>query len=149
MSPVDPTPPPNATNLRVIDEFRNSGGLVATGGIGRRLILLHHVGRRTGQMRVTPVSAMPDGDGAWVVVAAPTRAPREPGWAVNIRATPALYVETESGIVAVVARELLGTERSATWEAFQRYMADLGNSENHPTWPYPLFRLERHAPTAR
>jgi deazaflavin-dependent oxidoreductase (nitroreductase family) len=139
---TDDTRMPNEINLSMIREFRANGGTVTAGGFGSRLILLHHIGAKTGQLRVTPLAAMPDGN-AWVVVAAPNRAPQEPAWAANLRANPEVYLEAGPEIVTVTARRLDGDEYDTAFRAFTEYMADIGDPSNNPDWHFPFFRLER------
>ena len=38
-------------NEMIIEEFRSNGGTVTTAGFGRSLVLLHHVGARSGEER--------------------------------------------------------------------------------------------------
>src|SRR4051794_26751455 len=71
----------------------------ATGGrVGRRLpglppmLLLHHVGSRTGKQRTTPLVYMPD-DEDFVVVAAKGGHPKDPVWVHNLRAAPEAEVQ--------------------------------------------------------
>ncbi|TPW68804.1 nitroreductase family deazaflavin-dependent oxidoreductase, partial [Schumannella sp. 10F1B-5-1] len=39
-------------NQRIVDEFRANDGTVETAGFGRHLVLVHHVGARSGVERV-------------------------------------------------------------------------------------------------
>ena len=56
-------------NEQVIDDFRANGGRV--GGLyeGAPIILVHHVGAKTGTKRVSPVMYFPQEDGGMVIVA--------------------------------------------------------------------------------
>ncbi|WP_433479190.1 nitroreductase/quinone reductase family protein [Spirillospora sp. CA-142024] len=55
----------NDLNTRVIEEFRANGGHAGGSLSGTPMLLLHHVGARSGIERVTPLacSRRPDGGG--------------------------------------------------------------------------------------
>jgi hypothetical protein len=65
-------------NAQVIEEFRANGGKVGGMFEGRPLLLLHHVGARSGTARVAPLVYLPDGD-RYVVFASKAGAPENPG----------------------------------------------------------------------
>ncbi|WP_352244550.1 nitroreductase/quinone reductase family protein [Actinoplanes sp. NBRC 103695] len=74
---------PNDFNLGIIAEFRRSSGRVESHRFASRVVLLHHIGARTGRMRVTPLGAMPYEDSR-IVVGVPTPS-GGPTWAMNLR----------------------------------------------------------------
>lgn len=103
-------------NDRVIADFRTHGGRVQ--GFGSGLVLLHSTGARSGEERINPVAAIPDGD-AWFVCASLRGAPTNPAWYFNLIAHPDAVIETPEGTVAVQATELTDAEE---WEAaFARF----------------------------
>src|SRR4051812_31991904 len=55
-------------------------------------LVLTHTGARTGQQRITPLACMPDGDGAWYVVASNFGQLHHPAWSANLMKTPAARV---------------------------------------------------------
>ncbi len=68
-----------AFNTQVIEEFRANEGRV--GGIceGEDLLLLHHVGAKSGERHVNPLAFHED-DGRWVIFASKAGAPTNPAW---------------------------------------------------------------------
>ena len=56
-------------NQNIIDEFRANDGTVTTAGFGRSLVLLHHVGAKSGVERVTPVMGLRQDADTWLVAA--------------------------------------------------------------------------------
>jgi deazaflavin-dependent oxidoreductase (nitroreductase family) len=68
------------------------------------MLLLDHVGARSGRRRTTPLVYMPDGD-SFVIVAAKGGHPENPSWVYNVRAHPQTEVQLGSRRVAVRARE--------------------------------------------
>jgi hypothetical protein len=54
-------------NTCIIEEFGANGGKVSVDFDGCPLILLHHLGSKSGTERVTPVACFPQSDGRLVV----------------------------------------------------------------------------------
>src|SRR5512138_1681824 len=88
---------PNDRNQGIITEFRANAGKVGGFFAGKSLLILHTVGKRTGQEHVTPVAYVRDGD-RFVVIASKGGAPTHPDWYRNLCAHPLVTVEvgTES-----------------------------------------------------
>lgn len=83
-------------NTQVIEEFRANGGAVdqAMGGLfkGKALLILHHTGAKTGQLRTNPL-VYATHEGSYVVAATKGGAPTDPHWFLNVRANPDVTVE--------------------------------------------------------
>ena len=65
-------------NQQIIDEFRANDGTVETMGFGRGLVLVHHLGARSGEERINPVANIREDDGSRLIAASaagPTRTP--------------------------------------------------------------------------
>ncbi|RDI44724.1 nitroreductase/quinone reductase family protein [Nocardia mexicana] len=122
-------------NARIIAEVRANAGYAAWSseaefaagrpvpprisgfdGPGMPLILVHHVGARTGRERISPLFYLPVGDG-WAVFATHGGSPQHPAWYRNLMANPRVTVETGRETVAVVARLAQGEERERIWAA--------------------------------
>jgi len=73
-------------------------------------LLLHTVGTRSGQTRITPVRYLADGD-RYLVVASKAGSDRKPDWYWNLRANPDVTVEVGDETIAVHATALTGAER--------------------------------------
>ncbi|MEN2741163.1 nitroreductase/quinone reductase family protein [Microbacterium sp. X-17] len=129
-------------NALIIDEFRRNGGHVETEGFGDRLILLHTTGARTGAARVNPLMGIPTDDG-WLVAASKGGAPEEPAWAHNLRAHPAIQVETGTGTVPTTAVELRGAERDAAWQRFTAASSGFASYEKRTKRTIAVFHLVR------
>lgn len=132
-------------NRTVIDTFRSQGGTVPR--FGRALVLLHHVGAKTGAERVSPVAAIPDGDG-WLIAASKAGAPDNPAWFHNLLAQPDVRIEVPDGddgvaTVPVRAVRLEGAERDAAWERFTAMSSGFADYERRTTRVIPVLRLER------
>lgn len=101
-------------NTRIIEEFRANKGVV--GGVfeGWDLLLLHHVGARSGTERVSPLAYQPVEPG-FAIFASKGGADTHPDWYHNLVANPETKVEVGDEIVNVVARVASGEEREHIW----------------------------------
>lgn len=107
-------------NTRVIEEFRANDGRVGPPFEGATMILVHHLGARSGTERISPLRWFPDGD-RYVIVASAAGAPKHPDWYHNLLAHPDVVVEVGHGPQARVethevhVEELTGAERERIW----------------------------------
>lgn len=83
-------------------------------GLGQPVLLLHALGARTGEPRVTPLLYTPRGED-FVLVASKAGAERHPAWYHNLIAHPEVEVEVDGGLVLVRAHEAEGAEREELW----------------------------------
>ncbi|HWI72041.1 MAG TPA: nitroreductase family deazaflavin-dependent oxidoreductase [Baekduia sp.] len=96
--------------------YRLSGGRL--GGTFDRapVLLLHHVGRKSGEARVAPLIYLHDGDDL-VVVASYGGAPKHPAWFHNVRAQPETVIEVGRERRPVTAHVASDQERERLWPA--------------------------------
>jgi deazaflavin-dependent oxidoreductase (nitroreductase family) len=102
---------PDSYDQDVIAEFRARGGIVGGRLGGLSLLLLHHVGAKSGAERVTPLAYWRIGNGAVAVLASNYGAPRHPGWYHNVMAHPTATAEIGAATWAVRARVAPPDER--------------------------------------
>ena len=132
-------------NEMVIDEFRANGGVVTEAApFGSSLVLLHTVGAKSGEPRISPVFSLADGD-SWLVAASMAGAPSNPAWYHNLIAHPDASIEVghdgEVRTVDVVATELQGADRDAAWERFKEASDGFGAYEQRTSRTIPVLRL--------
>jgi deazaflavin-dependent oxidoreductase (nitroreductase family) len=84
---------------------------------GTPLLLLHHIGAKSGASRVNPVAYLPD-DARYLIWAANGGAPKHSAWYQNLKAHPNTTIEIGSETIDVVAEEAMGT--SATVSLLKR-----------------------------
>ncbi len=101
---------PGDFHERVIEEFRANDGKVGGALDGKPLLLLHHLGAKSGASRVNPVAYLRDGD-RYVVFGLAIGSPTNPAWYHNLIANPRTTVEVGTDTIAVVASEAVGEER--------------------------------------
>ena len=82
----------NEFNRGVIEEFRSSAGQVAGNFEGWPMILVNHVGAKSGKAYTTPLVYTRDGDD-FVVIASKGGAPDDPQWFRNLVANPNITIE--------------------------------------------------------
>jgi deazaflavin-dependent oxidoreductase (nitroreductase family) len=121
----------------------------ATGGrVGGRLpglpslLLLDHVGARSGKLRTTPLVYMPDGAN-FLVVASKGGHPRDPGWLHNLRAHPDTEVQIGGERIEVRAREADAAERRRLWPKAGAYNPHWQRYRKRTSREIPLVLLER------
>ena len=117
--------------------YRVTGGLIGQRVPGLpSLLLLDHVGARTGKRRTTPLVYMPVGDD-FVVVASKGGFPDHPGWLYNLRACPDTEVQIGRRRVRVHATEASDDERRRIWPRA---------IEHNPHWDRYQQRTDRQIP---
>jgi deazaflavin-dependent oxidoreductase (nitroreductase family) len=120
----------------------------ATGGrVGGRLpglpslLLLDHVGAKSGTLRTTPLVYMPDG-GNFLVVASKGGYSKHPGWLHNLRAHPDTEVQIGRRRVRVRAREADAQERAGLWPRAAEYNPHWARYRTRTPREIPLVLLE-------
>ena len=94
--------------------YEKSDGRIGA-SIGRRpMLLLRHVGRKTGQARTSPLLYVRDGDN-YAVIASKGGDPKHPGWFHNLTADPDVEIQIGRKRIPVRARVAEGDERARIW----------------------------------
>lgn len=119
-----------------------------TGGrIGARLpltppmLLLDHVGARSGAHRTTTLVYMHDG-GRFVVFAGKGGHAHNPAWLYNLRAHPDTEIQLGDRRIAVHAHEAVGDERARLWPQAMTYTAHWRRYARRTQREIPLVILE-------
>ena len=97
--------------------YRKTGGRLGAkvpGGRGR-MLLLDHVGAKSGTLRTSPLLYVPDGENL-VMVASKGGFPKNPAWFHNLRANPVTYVQVDGERHRVKARVASAEERPRLWD---------------------------------
>ncbi|MEU7765792.1 nitroreductase family deazaflavin-dependent oxidoreductase [Nocardia sp. NPDC049190] len=134
----------DAMNREVIREFRENDGKV--GGVfeGKPLVLVHHIGAKSGIERIAPLVPFLDDDRIYIF-ASKGGADSDPHWYGNLVAHPEVTVELGTETFSATARVLTGAERDeiyAEQSAVQPQFADYQRSTKRLI---PVIELVRRA----
>ncbi|MEU2042233.1 nitroreductase/quinone reductase family protein [Nocardia niwae] len=134
--------PPSEWNRAVVNEFRANGGKV--GGVyeGLSLVLVHHIGVRSGIERITPLVPFVL-DNRLFVFASKAGADEDPAWYHNLVAQPKTTIEFGAETYPAIARVLTGAERDeicAEQSAAQPAYAEFQRQTNRVI---PVIELQR------
>jgi deazaflavin-dependent oxidoreductase (nitroreductase family) len=131
-------------NTQIIELFRANHGVVGGPFEGKRLVLLHHIGRRSGQERITPLVSAMDGS-AYLVCGSSGGAPRDPVWVGNIEAGSG-ETAIEVGDETLRAKATVVDSNSPDWERlyglWSAYWPDSKQYEANTSRKFPIIRLE-------
>ena len=133
---------PSDRNQKIIEEFRANEGKVGGYFEGAPMILIHHVGARSGTERVNPLVYLPDGKDM-VIAATKGGAPTNPDWYFNLKAHPRIMAEVGTEAFPVEATEVTGAERDELWRRLVELRPGFGEYEKKTTRVFPMFRLTR------
>jgi deazaflavin-dependent oxidoreductase (nitroreductase family) len=96
--------------------YRRTGGRLGHSipGVQGKMLLLDHVGARSGTKRTSPLLYVEDGDDV-VIVASKGGFPKHPAWYHNLIANPDTTVQIGSELRRVHARVAAPEERERPW----------------------------------
>ena len=124
--------------------YRASGGLIGhrLPGISAPILLLDHVGARSGTKRTSPLLYLADGDDL-VIVASKGGHPKNPAWFHNLVAHPDTSVQVGRERRAVHARIATAEERERLWPlVVESYSAYADYQQRSKGREIPLVVLE-------
>jgi deazaflavin-dependent oxidoreductase (nitroreductase family) len=127
----------------VVAEFRANAGRVGGQLAGTPIILLHHIGAKSGIERVSPLACSPQGDRRYAIAASNGGSSSHPGWYHNLKANPTAEVEFGAASFKVLAEELTGPARDALWRELVAASPSLRAFQASAARLIPLFMLTR------
>ena len=130
-------------NTKMIEEFRANQGHVGGPWAGTTLILIHHIGARSGIERVSPLGYFPQADGRFAIAASNGGSPTHPDWYYNLTANPRIKAEVGTQTLTVLAEELDDTARAGLWPKLAAEAPSLGEFQARATRQIPVFMLTR------
>ncbi len=131
-------------NATVIAEFRANGGRVGGDLADTSILLLHHVGARSGLQRVTPLAYSRLGDGRIVIVASNGGSPTHPTWYHNLKTNPSVVVEIGTERFTARAEELDGAARARVWPELIAAAQAIDAFQAQTTRQIPVFTVTRN-----
>jgi deazaflavin-dependent oxidoreductase (nitroreductase family) len=122
--------------------YRLSGGRFARTYKGAPVLLLDHVGRKSGRKRTSPLIYLRDGDDL-VLVASKGGSHTHPIWWLNLRDHPSTTVTVGSEKRAVVARQASPEEKTRLWPRLVEIYAPYEDYQQRTSRDIPVVILER------
>jgi F420H(2)-dependent quinone reductase len=104
------------------------------------MLLLDHVGRKSGTRRTAPLLYVEDGDDL-VIVASKGGARDHPAWFLNLMANPETTVQVGPQKRRVVARQAKPRERKRLWPVVVGVWSDYESYQRHTEREIPLVIL--------
>ena len=128
-------------NANIIEEFRANDGVLGGGFDGWTLLLLNHIGAKSGTSRVSPLGYQAV-DGGYAIFASKGGAHTHPDWFYNLKANPATSIEVGTETVAITAREATPEEREPIWAKQKADSPNFAEYEAGTERVIPVFILE-------
>lgn len=127
-----------------VEQYETSGGTKATTlrDTGLPVIIVTHVGNKTGAIRKTPLMRVTDGH-SYVLVASLGGAPKDPVWVHNLRADGNVEVRDETVAQPMLAREVTDDdERTRLWQLCVAAFPPYADYQKRTERKIPLFLAE-------
>ena len=117
--------------------FRRTGGRAGRKFLGRRVLVLRTVGRRSGKVRESPMWFLRDG-ASYVVVASNGGSPQTPAWFHNARAAGGAEVVLEGRTEAVDVRQADEAEAARLWPRLHELYAGFEQYRSYADRELPI-----------
>ena len=128
-----------------VDLYERSGGTEGTTlrDTGLPVIIVTHIGNKTGAIRKTPLMRVRDGN-SYVLVGSQGGAPTNPAWVHNLRANPDVEIRDETVVRPMRVREVQDeAERSRLWQLAIAAYPPYAEYQKRTTRRIPVFIAER------
>jgi len=125
-------------NARMNRKIRRGHGTF----MGMDVLILHTVGRRSGQPRETPVACFADGEDAWLIVAS-GGGRGHPDWHLNLMAHPdrASIELPGRDTMPVTPHRLDGADREQAWQRITAAQPRYAKYQRKTDREYPVIQL--------
>ncbi len=132
----------DAMNRPVIEEFRETGGKAGGMFTGKPLVLVHHIGAKSGIERIAPLVPLLEGDQIYIF-ASKGGADSNPDWYRNLVANPSVTVELGSETFPATVRVLEGAERDEIYAKQSAVEPQFGEYQRNTKRVIPVIELVR------
>ena len=132
-------------NDNIIADFRANEGRVGGPFEGAPMVLIHHVGRKSGKEYVNPLVYLPGDDNSIFIFASKGGAPEDPEWYRNLVAAGKATVEVGTSTYPVTVTEVSGDERDRVYAEQVKRMPGFGEyaEKTEGIRKIPVLRLTR------
>ena len=97
-----------------VRQYEATGGKIGHDWNGTSCLILHTIGRKSGETRKFPLIYGRD-SGDYVIVASKGGAPEHPGWYLNLLAPPDVAIQVRDKIIPVTARTGTAADKARVW----------------------------------
>jgi deazaflavin-dependent oxidoreductase (nitroreductase family) len=125
-----------------VNVYRLTGGRVAGKFRGSPVLLLDHVGRKSGKKHTSPLIYARDGDDL-LIVASKGGSSNHPLWWLNLREQPRTIVQVGSEKRPVLARQASKEEKERLWPVVVGVYAPYEEYQQKTDRDIPVIVLER------
>ena len=144
-----PVPAPGALGARALNVLtrlhvaacRRTGGRIGRKLSGAPVLLLDHVGRRSGTRRTTPLLYLANGEDL-VVVGSRGGSKAPPAWWLNLEASPRTTVQVGPRRREVLARTASPDEKARLWPRLVESYSDYQTYQDRTEREIPVMILE-------
>ena len=127
-----------------VELYESSGGTKGTTlkDTGLPVVIVTHIGNKTGAIRKTPLMRVKDGNG-YVLVGSVGGAPEDPVWVHNLRANPKVEIRDETVVTSMRVREVADEgERARLWKLAVAAFPPYAEYQQRTTRRIPVFVAE-------
>ncbi|MBW0003501.1 MAG: nitroreductase family deazaflavin-dependent oxidoreductase [Hyphomicrobiales bacterium] len=127
-----------------VELYESSGGTRGTTlrDTGLPVVLVTHIGNKTGAIRKTPLMRVKDGNN-YVLVGSQGGAPTDPVWVHNLRANPQIELRDETVVKPMRVREVEHeAERKRLWDLAVAAYPPYAEYQERTTRQIPIFVAE-------
>ncbi|MDX1871125.1 nitroreductase family deazaflavin-dependent oxidoreductase [Mycolicibacterium sp. 120266] len=118
--------------------FKKSGGKLANKFLrGAEVGILTTTGRKTGELRDSPLLFLQEGSRIVLVASQGGRA-TNPMWYLNLKANPNISFQTKNEKLNLVARDATDAERAEYWPKLDAMYADFANYRSYTDRKIPI-----------
>ena len=125
-----------------IELYKRSNGRLGGAWLGAPVLLLDHVGRRSGEHRTTPLLYLEDGDDL-VIVGSRGGSDAMPAWWLNLRDKPETTVQVGGERRRVRARQASPEEKQRLWPRLVEMYSDFEAYQRRTDRDIPVIILSR------
>ena len=144
-----PVPSPGSLGVRALNlltwlhvaAYRRTGGRIGRKLAGAPVLLLDHIGRRSGTPRTTPLLYLDDGEDL-VIVGSRGGSNAPPAWWLNLEASPRTTVQVGPRRREVLARTASPDEKARLWPRLIQTYSDFQTYQDRTDRDIPVVILE-------
>jgi len=125
-----------------VDRYRATDGEEGYEWRGTQTLLLTTTGRKSGELRTTPLIFAPHGD-AYTIVASKGGSDEPPAWYLNLLEDPAVEVQIKGDRFKAHARTADAAEKPEMWKAMVAEWPDYDDYQQRTEREIPVVVLER------